>query len=374
MRTLPTGLAAALLTNPPYVTIVGNDDTSTDKGEANVLEYSLTQHSLKARIELGTSALDSLYQLRIRRGAVIAGTATYIESSRLWPRSRILHETYEEIEASLFPASYITAAGYNTYQQVLTDFCTAIGYTAAFSKPAALFWQYQFLPDGRSLIMNDSRHILSLLQQKFLIQAMDAGSETIRFFCIPDTDAEATQTLAGQRLVEFKVGTTKTRQFLWRDELSSIHTAGLPQWTIHNLGYLETGTNVPLDDFPLNPAHATSSVLEHIVEVPINLEIETGDRFSLTGVSTSFRARTVEFFQHRAGKHPEWKTTLYNNEWFQSTEAGALPSTIEAAAPYTPLNVSHFNSILSSSDNNIQAAFETVDDLTAAGRAKPGHQ
>jgi hypothetical protein len=48
--------------------------------------------------------------------------------------------------------------------------------------------------------------------------------------------------------------------------------------------------------------------------------------------------------------------------YFAATEGGALPSTIEASAPYTPLNVASFNHVLDASDNNIQAAMMTLDD------------
>jgi len=49
-------------------------------------------------------------------------------------------------------------------------------------------------------------------------------------------------------------------------------------------------------------------------------------------------------------------------EWFNSTEGGAMPSTIEAAAPYTPLATGNFDRVLSVNDNNLQAAMETIDD------------
>jgi hypothetical protein len=48
--------------------------------------------------------------------------------------------------------------------------------------------------------------------------------------------------------------------------------------------------------------------------------------------------------------------------WFANTEGGALPSTIEAAAPYTPLHTGSFDGVLSPADNNLQAAMETLDD------------
>jgi hypothetical protein len=226
MRTLPAGLASALKTSTPYAVLIGNLDGAGDDGTAQVIEYTLTQHTLSAKIENGTSALDSFSQCRLRRGAEIAGVPTYVDTSKLWIRSIVQYETYVEVEASIFPQRYISLAGDDTYENVLTAFAAAIGFTAEFANPAAAFWQYQFLPTGRALTMNDARHLLSMLQQKYLIQAMDAGSETVRFFCVPNSDAIADQTPNDPRLVAFGVRPYQSRRFLWRDEANTLHQAG----------------------------------------------------------------------------------------------------------------------------------------------------
>jgi hypothetical protein len=59
--------------------------------------------------------------------------------------------------------------------------------------------------------------------------------------------------------------------------------------------------------------------------------------------------------------HPEWRIQLEGNSIFHNTEAGALPSTIDRVSNYTPINTSAFDGILSASDNNLQAAMETID-------------
>jgi hypothetical protein len=360
MRTLPPGLAAALKTSTPYVVLIGNLDGGADDGTAQVIEYTLTQHTLSARIENGTSALDSFSQCRLRRGAEIAGVPTYVDTSKLWIRSIVQFETYIQVEASIFPQKYITLAGDDTYENVLTAFAAAIGFTAEFANPSAAFWQYQFLPTGRALTMNDARHLLSMLQQKYLIQAMDAGSQVVRFFCVPNSDAIAAQTPNSPRLVEFGVRPYQSRRFIWRDEANTLHTQGSAADLIHNLGFLPS-TAVEPQTYLGQPA--TSSDPEHLIVEPINLTIETGDRLEYTGMITVLMARTVEEFKRGSNKtRPTWQTKIYSNQWFSTTEAGALPSTIEAAAPYTPLNVSHFDGIMDSSDNNVQAAMDTIDD------------
>jgi hypothetical protein len=63
--------------------------------------------------------------------------------------------------------------------------------------------------------------------------------------------------------------------------------------------------------------------------------------------------------------------TITDTQWLTNTEGGALPSTIEAAAPYTPLNTSKFANVLSEQDNNIQAAMETLDDHAHSNRWEP---
>ena len=61
---------------------------------------------------------------------------------------------------------------------------------------------------------------------------------------------------------------------------------------------------------------------------------------------------------------------------FTTTEGGPLPGTIEAAAPYTPVNVSMFVANLNSGDNNLQALADAVDrrgaDLIIHGHAHHG--
>ncbi len=62
-----------------------------------------------------------------------------------------------------------------------------------------------------------------------------------------------------------------------------------------------------------------------------------------------------------------WRMLLSNTKWLNNTAGGPLPSTIEQATPYTPLNTSRFDNLLSYRDNNIQAALETLDEHTHAG-------
>jgi hypothetical protein len=59
---------------------------------------------------------------------------------------------------------------------------------------------------------------------------------------------------------------------------------------------------------------------------------------------------------------PRWNTIITANEIFGNTAGGAMPSTIERVSNYTPLNTSNFAHVLSSNDNNLQAAMDKIDD------------
>jgi hypothetical protein len=60
---------------------------------------------------------------------------------------------------------------------------------------------------------------------------------------------------------------------------------------------------------------------------------------------------------------PSWQWQIRFLDVFANTEGGAIPSTIEAAAPYTPINVSNFDKNLNSTVNNLQALADRVDEL-----------
>jgi hypothetical protein len=62
-----------------------------------------------------------------------------------------------------------------------------------------------------------------------------------------------------------------------------------------------------------------------------------------------------------------WSTTITQAKVFANTAGGALPSTIERVANYTPLNTGNFDGILTANDNNVQAAMDTIDDHTHSG-------
>jgi hypothetical protein len=97
------------------------------------------------------------------------------------------------------------------------------------------------------------------------------------------------------------------------------------------------------------------------------LKYRTGDQITITrpNFTTTRRFKVTEVLDLQST--PAWYMILEPLEWFGSTEGGPLPSTIEAAAPYTPLATGNFDGVLSANDNNLQAAMETIDDHAHEG-------
>jgi hypothetical protein len=147
---------------------------------------------------------------------------------------------------------------------------------------------------------------------------------------------------------------SSSRRFLWRDEADTIHTYGFGEY--HNLGYLES-TDSPPDNY-LNAPRARATV-------GIHLKYKSGDIFKLQ-ISASqyatYYARVTETLDPNADIG--WRSEIELLERFSNTNAGAMPSTIERVAPYTPLNTTDFDGNLDETVNNLQALAERVDDLT----------
>jgi hypothetical protein len=145
-------------------------------------------------------------------------------------------------------------------------------------------------------------------------------------------------------------------KFLWRDESSVTHTSGAENSIIHNLGYLES-TALPPASYQ-NADRATAIV-------GIHLKYKSGDYFTLRISATqtaTYIGEVTEILEPKA--EIAWRNEIRLIERLTGNEGSTLPSTIEAAAPYTPLVTGTFNGILSSSANNIQAAMEMIDDHT----------
>jgi hypothetical protein len=151
----------------------------------------------------------------------------------------------------------------------------------------------------------------------------------------------------------------KAVTFLWRDENGTITTEGDAEGVIHNLGYLESTAIPPTDNLNSTTARVT---------VGIHLKYKSGDIFKLAINATQYtvyHARVIEILDPNA--EIGWRNEIELTERFANTNAGAMPSTIERVAAYTPLVTVNFDGNLDATVNNLQAFADRVDDLVIAG-------
>lgn len=358
MRAVDPILTAALAagTGKPYmIAHVGYFDGSL-KYNATPSRYRLTGQFLEVEIPVVTDYGRDQETIWLERGLTINGTNYSVVSGRF----AIANQEYQDdksqvIRASILPKKRYTAAGYDTYKNVIDAFCTAFGKTAVYRNPAEAWLNYIFLPYGKQVIMNDANLFFNLLIQKRLIHACDNGSEQILFY---SADVMGAPDATVQVKDEFNINTTKlrSRQYIWRDENQTVHTDGAADDPYHNLGYLESTNSPPARNAPTFEAKALIRpdlrILDgDIIELQL-YDANAGDIF----------AHPIELYEPRGSTRPAWRLQLEANPVFQNTEGGALPSTIERISNYTPLNTSTFDKILSSADNNLQAAMETLDE------------
>jgi hypothetical protein len=360
MRTLPAGLTDALLNHPIYAIAEFWDTDSNPIGSADALYYVLRKDELTVRIKPGLLNLAAVQKVRLTRGTWVAGVLTTISSSKLWVRNTINQVEYVQIEGHLFPRQFYSAAGDDTYENVLTAIASAFGYTSAFANPTADFWQYQFFPTGALLALHDARHLFNIIRQKYIIEARDEGGEEINWYSVPNASIGTGITVPGE--FQYYDSITHFCRYIWKDDAQALNEEGLATSPPFNLGYLPTGAIPPHldDDTPATFSLGTSRLV-----TPIDLRPQSGDRIAVdpanfTAVTTFWKVTEIFDPARKAG--PQWATILENNQFFPNTEAGWLPDSVADAGQYAPLNTSQFDGELSPSDTNIQAAFNTLDD------------
>lgn len=360
MRTLNAELLQALQagTGKPIATVYIGYMVGNALYSKPAIRYKLTGTTLEAEIALTADLGGDQTAVWIKRGLQVAGTDYTITTGRFYIASQVYQEDgHQIITGTLFPKKKYTAAGDVSYKTAIDAFCTAYNKTAVYRDPAAAWLNYQFLPDGKAITMNDASHFLNLLAQKFLIYCCDNGNEEVLFYSA-DLLGAVDETIAVKDDFSITLTTLRKRQFIWRDEVGAIHLDGTVTDPLHNLGYLET-TATP-------PARHSPSIEARAIIRP-DLRVLDGDVVKLTclgGVEASFFAEVTEIYEPGASKDPPWRLDLRANPIFHNTEAGAMPSTIERVSNYTPLNTSLFDNVLSASDNNLQAAVDTLDDHT----------
>jgi hypothetical protein len=369
MRTIDATLKSALATGSfdffAKLLIYYNGNLAST---LDVKSYKLsgTQLEVSAFGLVPASNTPDQVKLILKRGVKISGTDYYLSTGKYSPNTGKIDVgdnvgvMLSTVQAHIIPRKRVSFAGDVSYRTLITSLCTAIGKTPVFYRSGDAYWDYQFLPTGRVFTTNNAQSILSVLRQKYFIFARDNGNEEIFFYYALVTPASVASLLPS--IYHSGADYLEKRYFLARDENNSVRYAGTATDPIHNLGFIKSTESLPAYYSQRNPIS---------FDYPINLEYEDGDTYSVDdGNFFVYPAQVVETFDTK--KNPSLFLTISQLEYFSSTEGGALPSTIMAAAPYTPLDVSSFNGILDANDNNLQAAMQTIDDHTHAGLVTNG--
>lgn len=380
MRTFSTEAQAAMDSGifEAYVRVgVVDTDPNNFQEWIEPIQYKLTDTELEVVFPIegaGTYASDSPY-VALRRGVYINGIPETTTTTSFFVTSIIKDERFFYYKASILPNHYKKIGTDLTYSEVIENiYLDELNPTVKIIKPtyevpAHAVWGYLFYPSGRNIIFNSLRSLSTILRQKFLIFLRHTentySSKTDIFFYQP-TETRAVDYEITDLLYKLPTGGRQiNKRLLWRDDSASVTiydpgSGSGEKYPIHNLGYIPTtGTRPSYKSSP--PIGGKSSKLSP------NLKYETGDYVTInnhTG-SFSYRIKVTEIFDANAPM--AWYVIVEPIVWFDNTEGGALPSTIEASAPFTPLNTSTFNNNLDASVNNLQALAEAVDNLTLGG-------
>ena len=384
MRTFSTEAQAAMDSGifEAYIRVgVVDTDPNNFKEWIEPIQYKLTDTELEVVFPIegaGTYASDSPY-IALRRGVYINGIPETTTTTSFFVTSIIKDERFFYYKASILPDHYKNLGADLTYSEVIENiYLDELNPTVkiiepTYEVPAHAVWGYLFYPSGRNIIFNSLRSLSTILRQKFLIFLRHTentySSKTDIFFYQP-TETRAVDYEITDLLYKLPTGGRQiNKRLLWRDDSASVTiydpgSGSGEKYPIHNLGYIPTaGTRPTYKSSP--PIGGKSSKLSP------NLKYETGDYVTInnhTG-SFSYRIKVTEIFDANAPM--AWYVIVEPIVWFDNTEGGALPSTIEASAPFTPLNTSTFNNNLDSSVNNLQALAEAVDNLEISGYTPP---
>ena len=101
----------------------------------------------------------------------------------------------------------------------------------------------------------------------------------------------------------------------------------------------------------------------------MRLDITDGDKVHFSPYWSIDPTQTIDAMMQitehlNLTKSPAWYQEIRSIVLFDKTEGGALPSTIERVAAYTPLVSTGFDGNLTPSVNNLQALAQAVDDMT----------
>lgn len=367
-RTLPAALTTVMDAGryEAYLRVVVNSSPS-DTGATTVQPLGFRLEALRATIKIAKFSNDiTKYRFfRLVRGATINGTPSTISSVWFTSNDITFDGKFFNIKGELFDRSYQVADADSTYEEVIEFVSGQSSEILTWSYEGAAAWKnYKFYPTGRNVVVTPPMKLFTILRQKFLIFATEDGydgaNSSIFFFVA--TESRATDYTFTDVLFQGNEH-TESRRLLSRDESNTIEINGTITHPLHNLGFIHSSDSQPTNT-PNPYVGARSSKL------PVHLKYRTGDHAVCLGDGTGLneldsRINVIEVLDLEST--PAWYQIIEALVWFGGTEGGSMPSTIEAAAPYTPLATGNFDGILTEEDNNLQAAMETIDDHEHAG-------
>lgn len=347
----------------PFAKITIEVDPPTFK-TYECLEFNLTGTFLKAKYKTTSENQFGGYKFYITRGIIIQGIEYSLETSIF--HTTLVHSEENEIttiEGGIFPSfQYINISGDSSYETTINNFCTAINKTYTLKYPTRTPWSQQFFETGKSLVLNNPMKFLSLLQQKYVVFACDNGNDEIRFFVGRDSpNATADHTISP---ITYKLGATfVTRNFTWKDENKAIHYASdsvpaAATYPLHNLGFIKSTETPPKININSSEVMITGNQNNFSCMLHPDLTILDGDIISFQNQNLIIQVEEI----YNKSKNLPWRTNLKAIETFGNTEGGSIPNSIYTTSQYIPVHTSQFDKLLSTTDNNLQTALDTIDE------------
>jgi enamine deaminase RidA (YjgF/YER057c/UK114 family) len=364
-RSLDPDLLAAMNSGNfiPYfnVQLMDVDRTSVQFETTEVVEFAL--NGLTAKVVFHDPGyFDDYYMFRIQRGVQVDGVPNIITSSNYWP-TYDRHENYiRTIEGHVFPNQYYTTPGDVTYSSIIATVCAQFGFDVIHEDPAADWLSYQFLPNDRTLVLNNAKWFFTLLRQKYLVFATDYDDDTLYFFQAKSTGPTFPGDYALLQANHVAItghGAFKEKTLFSRDENNSYHYSGGTDKPIHNLGFLPSTASHP-DNYSFIDTQNwiiqnIAPNLKYLDFDPVYVVLDFGE-FSI------WPSKFVELYNPRLS--PSWQWQARFLDVFGDTEGGAMPNTIQPSAPFTPLSTLNFDHNLDETITNLQALAEAVDELS----------
>ena len=343
--------------------------------EVQVISYRLTSTNLEMKFHTPTLISGGQGQdyeeCTLERGLQIGETEYTVFTTNYQIMKCSRKEKIYTVNCEIGTNNKYTANGDDTYENVINAWFTGIttvGYAPTYQNPSANWLDYQFLADGKQIILNQNTRLIHTLAQKYMIFIADYQDNELLVFSVHDTFARSIDHTITVSHVDLWIKNPQFKQYRWIDENGTYNISEELGYPTHNLGYLESTANHPITNFNTPNNNIATSYGNPIVKLPFHLKYVRGDKVSFrheisTGLYSSILAPLDITEILEPDSDIPWRIELTTLNFLSNTEGGQLPSTIERISNYTPLNTSGFDGILSEADNNLQAAMETIDDF-----------